>query len=109
MAVSRNDLVRLARLARLRPDTEALEALAAELAGILEHVRTMEEVADQEEDREKPPSGAALEPLDLSRTPPEPDPLRRPLPEIAPAWEEGFFVVPRLRALDREGDGEGEI
>lgn len=37
------------------------------------------------------------------------EPLARPLAELAPAWEEGFFVVPRVAALDGEAQLDVEV
>lgn len=36
----------------------------------------------------------------------DPDPLHLPLAEMAPAWLEGFFVLPRLPALADGGATE---
>lgn len=103
MSVSRDDLERLARLARLRLAPEERDSLASELAEILEHARALEEL-ETEADLPDPgaPDAAGEE---SPGAPPGADPLRRPPSETAPAWRDGFFVVPRLAALDPEGGG----
>lgn len=109
MSVSGDEVRRIAALARLRPDEAQVERLTGELNRILEHVDTLSEVD----------VSGVEEPLRLPERPVSfrdpalgPDPLEAGAPgEAAPDWRDGFFVVPRLPALegdDREaasGDG----
>jgi aspartyl-tRNA(Asn)/glutamyl-tRNA(Gln) amidotransferase subunit C len=105
MAVGNDEVRRIAALARLRLEDEDVDRLTGELNRILEHVRSLDE-ADT--------SGAGA-PV---RLPDEPVPFRDPVlgpdeleagapGDRAPDWRDGFFVVPRLPALEAE-DGEGE-
>jgi aspartyl/glutamyl-tRNA(Asn/Gln) amidotransferase C subunit len=108
VVVSEQDVRQIASLARLSLDERTIEALTGELNGILEHVRVLETLpsADMNDgDRTAAEAGSAV----------VRDPSARPdsLPtgsveRIAPDWREGFFVVPRLPALDRDAAGESE-
>lgn len=104
MSVFRDEVRHVARLARLALDEDEAESLAGELSGILEHVEALRGAPVAEADEEGP------EPLELApRVRPDgegPDALVRPPSELAPDWREGFFVLPRLTALDQDV-GEG--
>ncbi len=104
-AVSSEDVRRISELARLRPSDEALEQLTEELNGILEHVRVLETVDLSPiagEEAISPDSGSFRDPGLI------PDELEASAPSsIAPDWTNGFFVVPRLPALDRGSPHEG--
>lgn len=105
-AVSGQDVQQIAELARLRPDQEAVRQLTEELNGILEHVRLLETLDVSEIDEE---DSITLDPV-LYRDPKiTPDELRGNAPgSIAPDWRDGFFVVPRLPALD-QGGSPGDV
>jgi len=88
----------IAALARLRPREAAFERLTVELNRILGHVRALEPLDLSELD----PEGAELHGRTRSR-----DPGMRPdavgpdaAQALAPDWREGFYVVPRLPALE---------
>ena len=96
--VTEDDVRAIATLARLRPREAAFERLTVELNRILEHVRALERLDLSGLDPEK----AALYGRPRSR-----DPGTRPdavgpdaVQALAPDWREGFFVVPRLPALE---------
>ena len=98
MAVTREEVRRIAALAELAVDDAAAEELEGQLSRILDYVRQLEEldtgatqVADDRAVRLRADVVAA-------------DPLLRPPPEFAAAMTEGLFVVPRLGELDA-GDG----
>lgn len=104
MAVSRKDVLHVARLARLRLEREEVERFTVQLNAILAHVAALS-AADSET---APASGSATEweaPLRGDGAPP--DPLAHPPASLAPAWEDGFFTVPRLPALDSPADEDG--
>jgi Asp-tRNA(Asn)/Glu-tRNA(Gln) amidotransferase C subunit len=95
--VSEDDVRKIAALAKLAPDPEAIHRLTEELNGILAHVRVLErlEGAASEDPRGSAAASVVRDP-DLP-----PDPLAEGAPEsLAPAWRDGFFLVPRLPALD---------
>jgi aspartyl-tRNA(Asn)/glutamyl-tRNA(Gln) amidotransferase subunit C len=98
MEVTRDDVRKIATLARLRPQEEAVERLTRELNGILGHIRLLEEVdvAGAEEARWRSVDRAPTRDPALPR-----DALAEGAPgTVAPDWKEGFFAVPRVPALD---------
>jgi len=112
MSVNREEVRRIAELARLRLDDATVDRITRELNGILDHMETLDQVD----------ASGVVEPVRLPDEPvafrdPEllPDPLEEGAPgDRAPDWREGFFLVPRLPALEgdeveaeagREGDG----
>lgn len=106
MSVSRDDVDHVAGLARLRLDPDEAESLTEDLNGILEHVETLEE-APVPDDGGAEEDAPGVEPRVRSGGKGGPDRLRRDPEAMAPHWEEGFFVVPRLPAVEREEPGEG--
>jgi aspartyl-tRNA(Asn)/glutamyl-tRNA(Gln) amidotransferase subunit C len=98
MAVTREDVLRIADLARIELRGDEIERLTTELNSILVNMEALEEVTI-------PPD---LSPMMLGEAAPlrddvvAPDPLSLPLQRLAPAWEDGFFTVPRLSALDQD-------
>jgi aspartyl/glutamyl-tRNA(Asn/Gln) amidotransferase C subunit len=91
MAVSTDEVLRLAALARLPLTMEEADALRADLESVLRHVEAL------------PPAEAGpqapLAGLEAARLRPDlgpPDMLLLPPDAIAPAWSDGFYVVPRL-------------
>jgi aspartyl-tRNA(Asn)/glutamyl-tRNA(Gln) amidotransferase subunit C len=103
MAVTREDVVHVAGLARLRLTEEEIERFTVQLSGILQH---MEELKELDVSGVEPVGGAAEWQAPLRSEDAGPDGLSRELRELAPAWQDGFFTVPRLAALDT-GDLEG--
>lgn len=98
MAVTREDVRRIAALAELAVDDAAAAELEGQLSRILDYVRQLEELE----------AGAAAttdaRAVRLRPDVPGSDPLRRPPEEFGAAMQQGLFVVPRLGAL---GGGEG--
>lgn len=96
MTIDRRDVARIADLARLDIAEDELDSLARECRAILEHFEVLREA--------ELPETPELEGAPEAHEPPSqragPDPLRLRPDEIAPAWVEGFFVLPRLAALD---------
>lgn len=104
MSVTREEVERIARLASLAVTDEALPQLTEQIASILRYIALLEEVVDPNEDsteegREFRPGPAAspLRPDELDSVP-----LARPLEDFAPALQDGFFVVPKLEAMEPE-------
>jgi aspartyl-tRNA(Asn)/glutamyl-tRNA(Gln) amidotransferase subunit C len=101
MSVTEKDVRKIAELARLRPDDGAVARLTEELNGILEHIRSLEEV-DTSRVADSEPWRAGQLPFRQPEMPP--DRLAEGAPaDRAPDWTDGFFVVPRLPALDSGG------
>ncbi|MGH7675006.1 MAG: Asp-tRNA(Asn)/Glu-tRNA(Gln) amidotransferase subunit GatC [Gemmatimonadales bacterium] len=97
MSVSRDEVLRIARLAELAVDDDALPTLVEHLSRILDYVAQLNAV----------PGGEGVKPFV-----PGPDTIRfradevKPWPlalgpaEFAPAFRNGFFVVPKLAAFE---------
>lgn len=110
MAVTKDEVRRIAALARIRLAPQELERLQGELNGILDHVESLLEVDVSGLDVEgAPDEGSGPTPSPPSG--PErtegallPDPLSPGSPrDQAPEWSEGFFLVTRLPGLEEDG------
>lgn len=98
MPVSRDDVRRIAALARVGIPEELLDALVGELSGILAHMDVLAKVDTS--------TVALVATGSMSLAPDEPPsvPLNRPREAFAPQTKDGFFLVPRLSTHE---DGEG--
>ncbi|HEX9105796.1 MAG TPA: Asp-tRNA(Asn)/Glu-tRNA(Gln) amidotransferase subunit GatC [Longimicrobiales bacterium] len=96
MPVTSADVLHVAALARLRLAPEEIERLTSQLNDILGHVA---ELAAADTDQVQP-EPATTWPAPLRDDASAPDPLALPPAELAPAWQEGFFTVPRLAAME---------
>ncbi|MDX1674754.1 MAG: Asp-tRNA(Asn)/Glu-tRNA(Gln) amidotransferase subunit GatC [Longimicrobiales bacterium] len=85
---------RIAELAGLRPDDDALERLAADLSDILDHMAALRAVAIDG----VPPFTVAGDRAPLRPDEPGADPLDGAPGKAAPGWADGLFTVPRLRS-----------
>ncbi len=102
MSVTREEVERIARLASLAVNDEALPQLTEQIASILRYIALLEEVVDpddasSEQGTEFRP-GPPTSPLRSDEL--ESVPLVRPLEDFAPALQDGFFVVPKLEAME---------
>ena len=93
MAVTREDVLHIAELARLGIDTARADELTSELSAILAHMEVLTQV-----DTASVPTTAAV---GAGGTPLRPDvgvpPLMKgTLESFAPSMRDGFFIVPRL-------------
>lgn len=93
MALSKEEIEKIAFLARIRVDSSAVEALETELTHILELV-------DQLQSANTDAVEAMAHPLDATQrlradTVTEPD-QREAFQAIAPATENGLYLVPRV-------------
>ena len=93
MAVSRDEVLHIASLARFRLDDARVDALARELSSILKHVEVLQAV-DTSSVHAADDTGAGATPLRPDMGPP--DALLAPLESFAPEMKDGFFLVPRL-------------
>lgn len=93
MSVSRDDVLRIAQLAELDVNEETLPELAAQMSRILDYVAQLSAVPASDELRPYVPGPDSI------RFRPDvvaPFPLAFGPQEFAPAFREGFFVVPKL-------------
>ena len=96
MSVTRDDVRRIAALARIGVPQERLDALARELDGIIAHMDVLNAV--------DAPSGLQPpESMPLAADVPGAVPLDRPREDFAPSARDGFFLVPRLASHDGAG------
>ncbi|MDP2496387.1 MAG: hypothetical protein Q8W44_00205 [Candidatus Palauibacterales bacterium] len=113
--IDREQVRHVARLARLELSGEEVDRLADELGRVLSRFRELEEAevdgagpgtgeepAGESADVEAEGDGSGLRPDE-----PDADPLARGPGELAPEWEDGFFLVPRLRALGDDAGDDG--
>lgn len=79
--------------------------MARELDEIVGHLEALARAEEGAEPRPEPEPGRAA-PLRDDRV--DPLPLLLPPAELAPAWSDGLFVVPRLAGMDAPADGDGD-
>jgi aspartyl-tRNA(Asn)/glutamyl-tRNA(Gln) amidotransferase subunit C len=95
VSVTRTEVEAMAALARLRLEAGEAERLAAQLSSILGH---MDELMEADIAGMPPFAIAADDVAPPREDVPQTDPLQAPLHQLAPAWRDGFFTVPRLAA-----------
>jgi aspartyl-tRNA(Asn)/glutamyl-tRNA(Gln) amidotransferase subunit C len=93
MPVTREEVLRIAELARFKVDDARVDALATELSSILRHIEVLSSL-DIASVQPTEGIGAGGTPLraDVSA----PANLSAALETFAPEMKDGFFVVPRL-------------
>ena len=101
MSVGPEDVRKVAQLARLGLSDEEVERLTPELADILEHMEALAQVDDEPLQAEPTGRGAPLQQDERA-----PDALEHPPAELAPAWRDGLFLVPRRAAHDGDANGQ---
>ncbi len=104
MPVTSADVLHVAALARLRLSQPEIEQLTLQLNDILAHVAELAE-ADAAGVEPEP---ATTWPARLRDDTEPPLPLAFPPSKLAPAWEAGFFTVPRLAAMEKPGEAADE-
>lgn len=92
-----DEVRRVAELARLELSEEEVRRLAGELGDLLDDLDRLRELSAGPLDEEEG-EGVRLRP----DAPPS-EPLARRPASFAPDWREGFFVLPRIEAMDDEG------
>ena len=105
MSISREEVEKIARLAELQVDEAALPGLVDQLSRILEYVAQIAALAATESAQPFQPGPAAI------RFRPDevrPAPLAFGPERMAPAFRDGFFLVPRLGAFDAGRDDVAE-
>ena len=100
MTVSRNEIDHIARLAALAVDDGTMAELTKQIGDILDYVAQLEKVPLDEATAEH---RAGPTHLVLRDDVVDPIKLTLPVGELAPEFEEGFFIVPKVAGL---GDDE---
>jgi aspartyl-tRNA(Asn)/glutamyl-tRNA(Gln) amidotransferase subunit C len=104
MSITREEILQIATLARLRLTDSEAEDLSHDLNEILEYVDTLASLQVPEEERlELGPSEARER--EIGQIPP--DPMVHPLGDSTPDFREGFFVVPSPPSLGAADDPGG--
>lgn len=97
MSISREDVLRVAHLAELGVPEDRVDQLVKDIGSIVEYVSRLNEL---QVDADGPaflpgPQQVRLRPDEVVRYP-----LVRSPAEMAPEFIDGFFIVPRLEAMD---------
>ena len=104
MSITREEILQIATLARLRLSDSESEELSHDLSQILEYVDTLASLQVPEGERlELGPSDAPER--EAGQIPP--DPMERPPTDSAPDFRDGFFVVPSPPSLGGADDSGG--
>lgn len=93
MSVTRDEVLRIARLAELDVDEETLPELADQMSRILDYVAQLSAVPANGSVKVFVPGPDAIR---FRNDEVNPAPLAVGPDKFAPAFKEGFFVVPRL-------------
>lgn len=96
MAVDRDDLLKAKELAELELSDAEVDALTRDCRLILQAFDAMRELDISTVE----PAGALEHAAPLREDAENCDPLELPPAEMAPEWRDGFYVLPRLAALD---------
>ena len=97
MSVSREEVLRIAQLAEIQVDDDALPTLVAQMNRILDYVAQLNALPAGETARPflAGPDAILFRPDEV-----KPVPLALSPSELAPAFKGGFFVVPRLEQFE---------
>jgi aspartyl-tRNA(Asn)/glutamyl-tRNA(Gln) amidotransferase subunit C len=93
VAVTREDVLHIAELARLGIDAGRADELTKELSAILSHMEVLSQVDTA---AASPTAGVGAEGTPLRPDVGVPGVTQAALTLIAPAMRDGFFIVPRL-------------
>jgi len=98
MTISRTELEKIAALAQLQLSDEEVDGLTRDCQAILDYFQVVSEagIADGAVD------GSAERSAPLREDRIDCDPLEEKLEDLAPDWREGYFILPRLPALDAD-------
>jgi aspartyl-tRNA(Asn)/glutamyl-tRNA(Gln) amidotransferase subunit C len=97
MSIRKEDVLHVARLAELEVAEADLPTLVEQTGRIVEFVAQLDEVPAGEQ---APPFLAGPAQVTLRRDEVRPAALTRTPVQMAPAFQHGFFVVPRLGAME---------
>lgn len=97
MSIGKDEVVHVAKLAELAVSDDELPRLVEQLSRIVDFVAELNQVPA---DESAPPFQAGPRQTPLRDDVVAPVPLARGPAAIAPAFVDGFFVVPRLGAME---------
>lgn len=97
MSVTHDDVLKIARLAELEVSADALPLLAEQMSRILDYVRQINSVPASEGLRPFVPGPDAVR---FRADEVKPWPLAFGPETLAPAFKDGFFLVPKLPAFE---------
>jgi len=97
MSVTHDEVLKIARLAELEVSEEALPLLAEQMSRILDYVAQINAVPASEGVKPFVPGPDALR---FRTDEVKPIPLAFPPETLAPAFKDGFFLVPKLGAFE---------
>lgn len=101
MSVTRDEVLHIAHLAELDVAEDALPTLVEQMSRILEYVAQLNRLPTGETAR---PYLAGPDAIKLRPDEIKPWPMAFGPKQLAPAFRDGFFVVPRLEAFGDGGD-----
>ena len=97
MSVTPEDVGHIARLAELSVAEEHLPELAAQMSRIVDYIAQLSQVSGGENAKPFLPGPDAIR---LRADVVAPQPLEGKLSDLAPAFRDGFFLVPKLGAFE---------
>lgn len=97
MSIDRDAVLRVAKLAQLGVPEEDVEQLVRDIGNIVDYVSQLSDVPAGDD---APPFLPGPAQVVLRDDVVAPVPLARPPADMAPEFIDGFFVVPRLQAME---------
>jgi aspartyl-tRNA(Asn)/glutamyl-tRNA(Gln) amidotransferase subunit C len=99
VTASREEVERIARLASLGVDESSLHELTKQIADILKYIAQLEAVEAEESSAPAHfgPASASLRPDRI-----DPIPMSLAPQEMAPEFEAGFYIVPKVEGVGEE-------
>jgi aspartyl-tRNA(Asn)/glutamyl-tRNA(Gln) amidotransferase subunit C len=103
MSLTRDEVRQIAQLAKLDLEAGDLDSMTRDLGSILDHMRELTEAPAGDI---APMRGVSEHMAPYREDEPGADRLQQPIDTFAPGWQDRFFVVPRLAALDADAAAE---
>jgi aspartyl-tRNA(Asn)/glutamyl-tRNA(Gln) amidotransferase subunit C len=104
MSVTREEVLRIAQLAELHVEEEQLPVLVEQMSRIIDYVAQLSQLPAGETVK---PFLAGPDAVRFRADEVKPIPLARSPAEMAPAFKEGYFLVPKLEQFE-QGNGRAE-
>jgi len=100
MSVTPEEVRQIAKLAELSVDEEHLPELAAQMSRIVDYIAQLGEAGGGGAGDHAKPFIPGPDAIRLREDVVAPQPLEEKISDFAPAFRDGFFVVPKLGAFD---------